>query len=215
MNMMALVHANALRESLSLQLKKWCLSLCCGCFGHRADNLAFAATRSQRPACQCGALFLGQGSKTRVRHNVPCFLFGHSYIHTGARDDHREYVCIRCGHPLLFPLANDPYTGCCSFDKKVRYSCNLFGHKVHAVVERDGFVEYACYCGHPFLRCQKSLTVVRHPPTCLFLGHFISFTEHRGKWAEYACATCGHTFCFAVNDTGDPLPSFTVALYSR
>jgi hypothetical protein len=44
---------------------------------------------------------------------------------------------------------------------------------------------------------------VRHPLICLLLGHCISFTEHRGKWAEYACANCGHTFCFAVNDRGD------------
>ena len=44
-----------------------------------------------------------------VRHTVACFVKGHTYIRTGARPGHNEYVCIRCGHTLLFELDRDPY----------------------------------------------------------------------------------------------------------
>jgi hypothetical protein len=29
--------------------------------------------------------------------------------------------------------------------------CGLLGHRVQQVAVRDGFVEYACHCGHSFL----------------------------------------------------------------
>ena len=63
-------------------------------------------------------------------------------------------MCVRCGHPLLFHEDVDPYTTRLTFQKKVRYLCGLFGHRVDTVATRDGFVEYACHCGHTFLRAE-------------------------------------------------------------
>ncbi len=39
-----------------------------------------------------------------------------------------------------------------TFKKKVRYLCGLFGHRVRHVTTRDGYEEFACFCGHSFLK---------------------------------------------------------------
>jgi DNA-directed RNA polymerase subunit RPC12/RpoP len=134
-----------------------------------------------------------------VTHTVSCFVFGHNYIQIAERAGHHEYVCSRCGHPLLFAIEHDPYARQGAFRKKVRYRCNLFGHHVHHVTERHGFTEYACHCGHSFLKEDAGKEVVKHPLVCLFSGHYVSFTESRGGYDEYRCRNCGHTFYFVVS----------------
>jgi DNA-directed RNA polymerase subunit RPC12/RpoP len=108
-----------------------------------------------------------------------------------------EYACVRCGHPLLFPLDADPYTARNRFQKRVRYACGLFGHLVHQVAERNGGVEYACHCGHSFVHQPDRQSLVRHPLACVLLGHWVAFVRPRGAFSEYACVTCGHPFLFA------------------
>ena len=109
-----------------------------------------------------------------------------------------EYVCVRCGHPLVFPEGTDRFAGASRFTKKVRYACGLFGHRVTAVAARQGFVEYACHCGHSFLKHAAGERKVRHPLRCFFLAHRIRFVTHREGYAEYVCDDCGHPFCFVV-----------------
>lgn len=130
----------------------------------------------------------------RIGHVFSCFLLGHEYEPAGMREGHNEYACLRCGHPLLFESANDPFAGQARFVKKVRYLCNLFGHHVHEVTRRHGYTEYACACGHSFLRRQPDLRIVKHPPICTFAGHFIDFVEVRRELSECVCSNCGHTF---------------------
>ena len=113
------------------------------------------------------------------------------------RDGHTEYACVRCGHPLLFPGDADPYNAQGRFQKRVRYLCGLFGHRVHRVAERNGGVEYACHCGHSFVHQPYRRSLVRHPLACVLLGHWVSFVRPRGQFSEYACVTCGHPFLFA------------------
>jgi DNA-directed RNA polymerase subunit RPC12/RpoP len=113
------------------------------------------------------------------------------------RDDHHEYVCIQCGHPLVFAAQEDPYGADRQFKKKVRYLCGLFGHHVHRVAERDGFVEHACHCGHSFLRGERKTDVIRHPMVCVVAGHFVRYVTSRAGYSEYVCRNCGHPFCFA------------------
>jgi hypothetical protein len=48
------------------------------------------------------------GRTTRVRHTLTCFLGRHHYRWTDARHGHDEYVCVRCGHPLLFASEANP-----------------------------------------------------------------------------------------------------------
>jgi DNA-directed RNA polymerase subunit RPC12/RpoP len=173
--------------------------LACALFGHRVNNFVFAGMPAEHRHCRCGAAFLGRRETTRVSHTVSCFLFGHKYSAVGERDGHREYVCKRCGHPLLFDMARDPGEGRSEFTKKVRYLCNLFGHEVHTVASRHGLTEYACHCGHSFLRGDANLQVAKHPPICLFAGHFVRFVERRFGHDEYLCRNCGHTFSFVEN----------------
>jgi DNA-directed RNA polymerase subunit RPC12/RpoP len=124
----------------------------------------------------------------------------------GTRDGHNEYMCQQCGHPLLFEIDRDPYAPDGLFGKRVRYLCNLFGHRSHVVVERSGLTEYACGCGHTFLREARGLSRVTHPPICTVLGHFVRFVERRSGYSEHACLNCGHTFGFATPPTaGQPL----------
>lgn len=147
-----------------------------------------------------------QGEKEiRIGHVVFCFLFGHEYDRVGARNGHNEYACFRCGHPLLFEEGKDSFAGKGRFLKKVRYLCNLFGHRVHEVTQRHGHTEYACDCGHSFLKREPDLNVVKHPPICTFAGHFIHFVEIRGDLFEYVCRNCGHTFLFETERGKDPL----------
>jgi hypothetical protein len=39
---------------------------------------------------------------------------------------------------------------------------------------------------------------IRHPWTCVFLGHFVSTTGRRFGLSEYMCRNCGHPFLFPV-----------------
>ena len=126
--------------------------LSCLLFGHKVSNSIFSVLRSVEKQCNCGVNYLGRSEETRVSHTVSCFVAGHRYIRIAVRFDHNEYVCIRCGHPLLFRVDRDPYSTEAIFFKKVRYLCNLFGHSVHWVTARNGFHEYACDCGHSFLK---------------------------------------------------------------
>jgi hypothetical protein len=171
--------------------------LACAAFGHQVDNRRFRAEGDPDRPCPCGrACVRDDGSETRVRHTLSCFLGSHTYELAGTRDGHNEYMCADCGHPLLFAVDSDPY-GARPFAKKVRYLCNLFGHDVHVVARRHGCTEYACACGHSFLKSERDLARVTHPPICTVAGHFVRFVERRGEWSEHACRNCGHTLGFA------------------
>ena len=117
------------------------------------------------------------------------------------RDEHCEYACVQCGHPLVFHVDRDPYAESAIFKKKVRYLCGLFGHQVHMVVDRNGFREFACHCGHSFLKPEGDQQLhITHPAICVCSGHRIRFVARRAGYAEFVCRDCGHPFCF--NDAG-------------
>lgn len=195
--------------------------LSCAVWGHHVDNHAFRASGTDHRRCRCGTHYLAEDrSITRVRHTLSCFLGKHGYEKLGDRDDCHEYVCTQCGHPLLFDAEHDPYAATTTFRKKVRYLCGLFGHKVRHVSTRDGFEEYACFCGHSFLKeiykhgqSSPDPKVIRHPAICVISGHFIHFLTRRGGYAEYVCVNCGHPFCFALRASGpqDLKPSYNPA----
>jgi hypothetical protein len=175
------------------------LRISCTLWGHHVDNREFRGAPGGERQCRCGQRYLRtDGSTTRVRHTLSCFLGHHTYVRLGDRDAHHEYVCIQCGHPLLFSAAADPYAAASEFKKKVRYLCGLFGHRVHRVTARDGFVEYTCHCGHSFLKSNHVLDIVRHPLACVVAGHFVRYVTARGGYGEYVCRNCGHPFCFAT-----------------
>ncbi|HVF86842.1 MAG TPA: hypothetical protein VM866_04600 [Pyrinomonadaceae bacterium] len=180
----------------SLTFQHFHRRLACKLIGHQVSHL-FSATKAEGRSCACGVSFLAENkTETRVRHHVSCFLGGHSYIKMCERDGHCEYVCVQCGHPLLFAARTSAYARKETFRKKVRYLCNLFGHRVHRVAERGGFTEYACDCGHSFLKRRQIKGKITHPLVCLFAGHFIRFVTRRAGYSEYLCRNCGHTFCF-------------------
>jgi DNA-directed RNA polymerase subunit RPC12/RpoP len=170
----------------------------CAVWGHAVDNRVFRSAHRGSRKCRCGARYLSEdGTVTRVRHTLSCFLRHHTYVLLAKRHGHHEYVCVRCGHPLVFAAAADRFANRDVFDKKVRYACGLFGHRVHRVTERDGFVEYTCFCGHSFLKDDDVGPKVRHPLICFFTAHRIRFVSRRAGHAEYVCRDCGHPFCFA------------------
>jgi hypothetical protein len=190
--------------------------LSCALWGHHVDNNVFKQAVERERRCRCGAEYLGEdGSTTRVRHTLSCFLGAHQYARLAERDGCHEYVCVQCGHPLLFNAEHDPYRAAFedrpqgspppTFNKKVRYFCGLFGHRVRHVTTRDGFEEYACFCGHSFLKeiytpnrvSRRDPSIIRHPAICVVSGHFIRYLTSRGGFAEYVCRNCGHPFCFA------------------
>jgi hypothetical protein len=196
-------------------------------WGHHVDNHVFKQAQGGGRRCRCGTDYLAEDrSTTRVRHTLSCFLGKHDYEKLADRDGCHEYVCTQCGHPLLFDAERDPYAASPTFKKKVRYLCGLFGHRVRHVATRDGFEEYACFCGHSFLkRIDKPCTfakatadkkglspranrpeVIRHPAICVVSGHFIHFLTKRGGFAEYVCQNCGHPFCFASEAGGTQQP---------
>ena len=145
--------------------RQWLSSWWCSVWGHQVDNHRF---RLESPAagcreCPCGASYLAEdGSFTHVRHTLTCFFGHHTYTKVVDRDGHREYACVDCGHPLLFHADHDPYAESAIFNKKVRYLCGLFGHRVHAVADRDGFREFACHCGHSFLKPEGDRKAAHH-----------------------------------------------------
>jgi hypothetical protein len=171
----------------------------CAVWGHHVDNNRFRAEpAASHRTCRCGADYLAtDGGMTRVGHTLSCFLGHHTYERLTDRDGYHEYVCVQCGHPLLFAADRDPYARRARFDKKVRYLCGVFGHRVVRVTTRNEFTEYACFCGHTFLRREPTVTVVRHPARCVIAGHWIAFVADREGFAEYRCTYCGHPFCFA------------------
>jgi hypothetical protein len=188
-------------ETVLRTARIWLHRVSCALFGHAVDNQRFAVETSEK-TCGCGEAILKEdGSITRTRHTLSCFFGGHAYVRSGTRDGHNEYVCQQCGHPLLFEAAHDPYAKTDGFEKKVRYLCNLLGHESHVVTARHGLTEYACGCGHTFLRKESGLSLVTHPPVCTFLGHFIRFVESRDGYSEHGCLNCGHTFGFTQGRT--------------
>ena len=172
----------------------------CALWGHQVDNRRFG-TSEPKPSrhCACGSAYLVEdGSFTHVRHTLTCFFGHHTYTKLIDRADHREYVCVQCGHPLVFERHRDPYANSAIFNKKVRYLCGIFGHHVHVVGDRDGFREFACHCGHTFLKpLHHAQLHITHPPICVASGHRIRFVARRGGYAEFVCRDCGHPFCFA------------------
>ena len=189
---------STLAASASQGPASWLARATCALVGHAVDNHVFRRASTLDRHCACGASYLKEdGTHTRVRHTLSCFLGHHTYQRLTDRDGHHEYVCVQCGHPLLFRADRDPYSAELQFGKKVRYLCGLFGHRVERAVARDGIVEYACFCGHTFLRSEHSLRRVHHPMICVLFGHWIRFVTRRAGYAEYVCRHCGHPFCFA------------------
>lgn len=172
--------------------------LSCALWGHVVDNEVFRRGERERH-CRCGVRYLPEdGSATHVRHTLSCFLRHHTYVRLSTRGGVHEYVCVRCGHPLVYRSDADPFAARERFAKKVRYACGLFGHRVEAVAERNGFVEYACGCGHSFLQRRSGASKIRHPLVCFFFAHRVVFVTEREGYAEYVCQDCGHPFCFAL-----------------
>jgi DNA-directed RNA polymerase subunit RPC12/RpoP len=171
-------------------------SVRCALFGHKVHHTKITSY-GRTPCARCGAAILDQGnSVSRVAHTLSCFFGKHHYVPMATRAAHHEYVCEKCGHPLLFELSRDPYAGRGKFKKRVSYGCGLFGHRVHVVTAGSKASEYACRCGHSFVKAQGAFTVIRHPLACVLLGHFVIANEIRGQWAEYVCRRCGHPFYF-------------------
>jgi hypothetical protein len=179
-------------------VRRWLARASCALWGHHVDNHVFARASTGARRCRCGAAYLAEdGSVTRVRHTLSCFLGHHTYERLIDRHGCHEYVCVQCGHPLLFRADADPYAAERQFAKKVRYLCGLLGHRVAVAARRNGFVEYACHCGHSFLKSDAAQSTIRHPIACTLFGHWIRFVTRRGGFAEYVCRTCGHPFCLA------------------
>ncbi len=177
-------------------------SAACTLLGHKVHHTRILE-ESDTQCVRCGAAILGRDATVSlVAHTMSCFLGSHRYIPIARRVAHNEYVCERCGHPLLFELTRDPYSSHNKFNKRVNYGCGLFGHRVHVVGTGLKTTEYACGCGHSFVKRDKALTVIRHPLKCVALGHLIAINEVRGDWAEYICIRCGHPFCFRRDTRG-------------
>ena len=177
--------------------------LSCAVWGHHVDNHVFKHATGRGRTCRCGADYLKEDrSITHVRHTLSCFLGKHDYQKLADRHGCHEYVCVQCGHPLVFDAQGDPYAAAPTFKKKVRYLCGVFGHRVRHVASRDGFEEFACFCGHSFLKSVEQAppsrtSKIRHPAICVVSGHRIRYVTRRGGFAEYVCIDCGHPFCFA------------------
>lgn len=168
----------------------------CRVWGHHADNRQSTGKCTDQ-SCACGDRALaGDGAVTRIRHVLSCFFGHHTYVRRTQRAGHNEYGCLDCGHPLLFRSDRDPHDPGLPFRKRVRYLCSLFGHTVAAVARRGGWTEYACGCGHTFLRSEPWLRRVHHPLACFFRGHFVAFLVERDGLVEYRCHVCGHPFIF-------------------
>lgn len=177
-------------------------SVRCTVLGHKVHHTRIAGDAGA-PCARCGATILDQHkSVSRVAHTLSCFFGSHHYILIATRAAHHEYICEKCGHSLLFESDRDPYSGRSRFAKRVSYACGLFGHRVHVVTTGSKATEYACLCGHSFVKAQSALTIIRHPPACVLLGHFVTINNTRGPWAEYLCRRCGHPFYFELVASG-------------
>ena len=173
------------------------MQMTCVLFGHDMNNHRFQKTWPKK-FCDCGELILSN-RPTPIRHILSCFFGGHSYIFLGSRDHHDEYMCTRCGHPLLFSVEKNIFPEKQKFRKKARYLCNLFGHKVHPVTQRQSLWEYACFCGHSFLKKKRQVkTKITHPLRCFFAGHFVENIGDRSDCSEFLCTVCGHTFLLGL-----------------
>jgi DNA-directed RNA polymerase subunit RPC12/RpoP len=193
---------NSTTPTITTGLPAACASGTCALFGHKVHHTVIARG-ARTPCVRCGVAILDRGTGiSRIAHTLSCFFGKHHYGSIATRDNHHEYVCEQCGHSLLFELARDPYASLGKFGKRVNYACGLFGHRVHVVATRAKAVEYACRCGHPFVKAQKALTVIRHPLACVLMGHFVTLNETRGDWAEYLCNRCGHPFYFRLDASG-------------
>jgi hypothetical protein len=173
------------------------------------NNHRFQKTWPQK-FCRCGELILSKKKPTPIRHILSCFFGGHSYIFLGTRDDHDEYMCTRCGHPLLFRKEENIFAEKGQFRKRVRYLCGLFGHKVHLVTHRQTFWEYACFCGHSFLKKKGNLQKITHPLLCIFTGHSVEQIGDRSNCSELLCIDCGHTFLLGLH-----IPNSEAAPHTR
>jgi hypothetical protein len=190
------------------------MRLSCRLWGHVVDNEVFRRDSGPRH-CRCGEDYLPEdGAATHVRHTLSCFLRHHTYVRLANRAGVHEYVCVRCGHPLVFPAEKDRFAQRQRFTKKVRYACGLFGHRVEAVAERDGFIEYACHCGHSFLKDSRDARTIRHPLVCFFFAHRIVFVTTREGYAEYVCRDCGHPFCFVIPQSGRESSAAAISTHS-
>lgn len=165
----------------------------CRVLGHEVDN---RLDGDGGPRCRhCHEPFLLEdGSITHTRHVLGCLWRGHTYLRVDRRADHHEYCCIRCGHPLLLPVAADPHPAAALVGKRLRLRCGTTRHAVHQVSVRCGFSEYACGCGHSFLLPMTGLAHVSHPLVCRVTGHRLRFVERRGVVHEHRCLDCGHPF---------------------
>jgi DNA-directed RNA polymerase subunit RPC12/RpoP len=173
-------------------------SVRCALLGHKVHHTRIARDRGT-PCARCGTAILDQDrGLSRVAHTLSCFFGSHHYFLIATRSAHHEYICERCGHSLLFESVCDPCGRRSKFAKRVSYGCGLFGHRVHVVGSRSNATEYACRCGHPFVKASPGLNVIRHPLACVLLGHFIALSEIRSPWAEYVCRRCGHPFYFKL-----------------
>lgn len=173
------------------------VSVTCALLGHKVHHTIVG---DRNAACaRCGApILIRDQSLSRIAHTLSCFFGSHHYVSITRRSAHNEYVCERCGHPLLTDFHNEPYSTRNRFKKRVNYRCGLLGHHVYVVEGRSGTTEYVCRCGHSFLKRQSALTMIRHPLACVLGGHLLGINELRGDWAEYVCVRCGHPFCFKL-----------------
>ena len=170
-------------------------SIRCALLGHEVHHTVITRNGCS-PCARCGAAILDQKNVSRVGHTLSCFFGKHHYVPIATRAAHHEYVCEKCGHPLLLELDRDLYASQSKFNKRVNYACGLLGHRVHVVTTGSKATEYACLCGHSFVKAQAGFTVIRHPLACVLLGHLVVANEIRGQWAEYVCQRCGHPFYF-------------------
>ena len=93
----------ATRDPRAVRRLAWSVS--CRLWGHHVDNSLLRGTAGRERHCRCGADYLREdGSCTRVRHTLSCFLGHHTYEPLMERHGHNEYVCVRCGHPLLLRI---------------------------------------------------------------------------------------------------------------
>ena len=173
-------------------------AIACTLLGHKVDHTRIAHD-TITPCARCGAAILDRGSRvSRVAHTLSCFFGWHHYIAVGTRAAHNEYVCERCGHPLLFESSHDPYSNSGKFRKKVDYVCGLLGHRVHVVTTGPNTTEYACRCGHPFIKNAERSQSDSSPADLCLGWNFVTVNQTRGEWTEFVCLRCGHPFCFKL-----------------